>query len=64
MTPEEYKKQKLNEYFDNLPITENVETRKLSENTVCELTHMKYEEYLKKMGYHSYSEIKKRLGLE
>lgn len=48
MTIEEYKRQKIEEYYKTLSVRENVETRRLSKNTVCELTHMTSEEYQNK----------------
>lgn len=65
MTIEEYKKQQIEKYNREHPQTLNYNERieRLSENTNCIVVNMTIEEYLKKTGYKTYSEIKKELGL-
>lgn len=65
MTPEEYRKQKLEEYYKEHPfkLDEDVKVVQLSRNTKCTVYNMTFEEYLQKTGYKTYEEIKKELGL-
>ena len=61
MSPEEYRKQKLDEHTPIL--NEDVKIVQLSKNTKCTVYNMTFEEYLQKTGYKTYEEIKKELGL-
>lgn len=66
MSIEEYKRQKIEEYFNSRTEQENdipYTLVKISENIWAHKTNMTYEEYLKKTGYKTYEQIKAELGL-
>lgn len=66
MTPKEYREQELKKFYDSQPssLNENHEYITLPNGVKCEKVNMTTEEYVRKMGLHSYSDVKSRLGLD